>query len=621
MKISARDPFCCALAALAVLVGSAAFAQEARPEAAPKSPPSEPTAGSTSAAQPAQPAAPAAEQPPASEPPPAAKSADPSAAPAEAVDAAAAPTPEPAEPQKAPASTADDRIVMSNRDGRDRVVPVDSRQSHAIRFFGSVVVDGHVTEHAASIFGNTTINGSVGENAAAVFGRVYANGPVGGNAVAVFGGLNVDEEVGGKAVAVFGNVNLGPNANVKEEVVSVFGRVNRHRDAVVGGDINEILPVSHVPGIRTLKIWARNCLKFLRPLAFSRGLEPVWMVAGAIFAFYVLLAIFFRTGVEKCVVTLEQRPAMSIFAAVLSILLTPLVLLLVMMTGIGLLLVPGVLAIVLFASLFGRAVIHAWFGRRITRSFAKGPFAHVATSVFIGSIIVALLYCVPVLGLIVWMLIGTLGMGVVFYTLLLGMKKEKAPAAMVASTEPAGVPGIIGGSALIGVPPVVAAGHGSPSASALMGMLRASPAPAPMPTPPAATLTRAGFWSRMMALFIDVVLIGILCQIARSALPENIRAHFNAGTFLIILAAYGAVLWKLRGATIGGIVCDLKLVQLDDRPLDWTTCIVRAVACFLSLAVAGLGFIWAAFDRESQTWHDKIAGTIVIKQPKRGPAT
>lgn len=125
----------------------------------------------------------------------------------------------------------------------------------------------------------------------------------------------------------------------------------------------------------------------------------------------------------------------------------------------------------------------------------------------------------------------------------------------------------------------------------------------------------------MMALFIDVVLIGILCQIARSALPENIRAHFNAGTFLIILAAYGAVLWKLRGATIGGIVCDLKLVQLDDRPLDWTTCIVRAVACFLSLAVAGLGFIWAAFDRESQTWHDKIAGTIVIKQPKRGPAT
>jgi uncharacterized RDD family membrane protein YckC len=44
--------------------------------------------------------------------------------------------------------------------------------------------------------------------------------------------------------------------------------------------------------------------------------------------------------------------------------------------------------------------------------------------------------------------------------------------------------------------------------------------------------------------------------------------------------------------------------------------IVRALACFFSLIVVGLGFFWIAFDPEKQGWHDKIAGTVVVKLPK-----
>jgi uncharacterized RDD family membrane protein YckC len=36
----------------------------------------------------------------------------------------------------------------------------------------------------------------------------------------------------------------------------------------------------------------------------------------------------------------------------------------------------------------------------------------------------------------------------------------------------------------------------------------------------------------------------------------------------------------------------------------------------LSLAVAGLGFLWIAFSDEREAWHDKIAGTAVVKVPK-----
>jgi len=78
------------------------------------------------------------------------------------------------------------------------------------------------------------------------------------------------------------------------------------------------------------------------------------------------------------------------------------------------------------------------------------------------------------------------------------------------------------------------------------------------------------------------------------------------------------VMWKLRGSTVGGIVFDLRVVRVDGRPLDWETAIIRALGCFLSLAVAGLGFIWIAFDQSSQAWHDKIAGTVVVRMPNRG---
>ena len=75
-------------------------------------------------------------------------------------------------------------------------------------------------------------------------------------------------------------------------------------------------------------------------------------------------------------------------------------------------------------------------------------------------------------------------------------------------------------------------------------------------------------------------------------------------------------MWRRRGTTIGGIVCGLKVVRIDNREIDWTTAIVRALGCFLSLAVVGLGFIWVAFDDEKQSWHDKIAGTTVVRVPK-----
>lgn len=106
----------------------------------------------------------------------------------------------------------------------------------------------------------------------------------------------------------------------------------------------------------------------------------------------------------------------------------------------------------------------------------------------------------------------------------------------------------------------------------------------------------------MLALLIDAILIGVIFHMPSLFLPA--------------IAAYGAVLWRYRGATIGGIILGLKVVRADGKPMDWITAVVRALACFFSLIVIGLGFLWIAFDREKQGWHDKIAGTVVVRTPK-----
>jgi uncharacterized RDD family membrane protein YckC len=110
----------------------------------------------------------------------------------------------------------------------------------------------------------------------------------------------------------------------------------------------------------------------------------------------------------------------------------------------------------------------------------------------------------------------------------------------------------------------------------------------------------------MAALLLDILLVGIVLHSVHEG------SHFE----LLVLATYGAVMWKLKGSTIGGIICGLRVVRLDGRPIDWPTAIVRALSCFLSLAVVGLGFLWIAIDADRQAWHDKIAGTVVVRAPK-----
>jgi len=443
---------------------------------------------------------------------------------------------------------------------------------------------GERAESVVAIFGSATSDGDVSDSVFSLLGDTQVNGPVGDSAVAVLGSTYINARVRDSVVAVLGSVELGPQADVGGDVVAIGGLIIRDPAAVVRGEQQNVSLAFDSGRWEWLYSWFTHCVRLARPLAIAPHLGWAWLVALSFLTLYIALALLFRDGVERCLHTLESRPGHSVLAALLSVLLAPVVMVLLAVTGVGLFVVPFVLAGLYFAAFFGKAVMLAWLGRRVTHFFGDGPLQHVAVAVLFGGIIVLCLYLVPVLGLVTFKLLGWIGMGVVIYTLALGLRRE-TPNAMAAGA---------GASSFAGA----AGGFPEPFAMAAAPVLR--------PSVSAATLPRAGFWIRVAALLLDVILISLLAVLTGGGGP----------VLLLVLAAYGAVMWRFRGTTIGGIVCGLKVVRVDDREMDWTTAIVRALACFLSLAVVGLGFIWVAFDAEKQSWHDKIAGTTVVRPPK-----
>jgi uncharacterized RDD family membrane protein YckC len=460
--------------------------------------------------------------------------------------------------------------------GHDSDLPSGQKADAVVAIFGSASSEGDA-DAVVSVLGNTRVTGPLGDSAVAVLGDTYVNNTTRGD-----------------VVAVFGSVTLGPNADVGGSVVAVGGSIDRDPAAIVHGDVQQVF-AGVSGGFDWLHPWVQHCLLYLRPLALAPGLGWAWDVALAFLALYLCLALFFPAEINRCVTVFETQPGQSVLAALLTVLLTPLALLLLVTTVIGIPAAPLLMLGLFCARLVGTAAVLAWLGRRLLRTAGGSGSTHPAVAVLIGGVIVLALYLIPVLGGVVYALLRLLGLGVVVYALIQTIRAHRSAQGNGSQPTPP--------------PPVSAAPSDAAAAADGASATAADLGPAPTTSAPvAAASPRAGFWLRMVALLIDVLLVSI------------VLAPFHAGhARLIVLAAYGAILWKLRGATVGGSLFNLQVLRLDGRPIDWATAIVRALGCFLSLVVAGLGFFWIAFDEGKQAWHDKIAGTVVVRVVKGVP--
>lgn len=479
--------------------------------------------------------------------------------------------------------------------GSDSVLDAGNSAEAVISILGSSTSAGEVHDAVVSVLGSSRVTGgSVGDSVVSVLGNTYVNAPV-----------------KGEVVAVLGNVELGPDAVVQGEVVCIGGVITRDPKALVKGNVQSVAVAGRNFDFSSLTTWFTECLLYGRPLAFHRNLFWVWTIALALLGFYALIALIAPAGVNKCIDTLERRPGSCLLAALLTLLLTPVAYILLALTlaiVLGFLLIP-VFSLGLFcAALFGKIVMLAWIGRRFTKLLGDGPLAHPFFGVLIGGLIVLGLYTVPVLGFITYKLIGILGLGVVVYTLISNMNEGRPPKPAAAVAGVAAQPTTP--AAAFVSPPAV----GEAASAETSGIQAPSlPIAALPPVISAETLPRAGFWIRVGAASLDFLMV-FVC----SLILFNGILGFDGGPGLNFLAwiVYHPIMWKLKGTTIGGIICSLKVVRIDDRPIDWGVAIVRALTAFLSGFSAGLGFIWVAFDDEKQSWHDKVAGTTIVRVPK-----
>ncbi len=133
--------------------------------------------------------------------------------------------------------------------------------------------------------------------------------------------------------------------------------------------------------------------------------------------------------------------------------------------------------------------------------------------------------------------------------------------------------------------------------------------------PAAVTGAKAGFWIRVVAFIIDSIIVGVINAIIAAILNSSTTGRSGIQTLLGII--YFTYFWSANspwpGQTVGDKLLSLRVIRTDGSDLTIVQALIRYVGLFISFIVIFIGVIWVAFDPNKQGWHDKIAGTYVIK--------
>jgi uncharacterized RDD family membrane protein YckC len=155
---------------------------------------------------------------------------------------------------------------------------------------------------------------------------------------------------------------------------------------------------------------------------------------------------------------------------------------------------------------------------------------------------------------------------------------------------------------------------------------------------PAGAVRYGGFWLRYLAAIVDSTLlsvvlyiIGIIAVVIALAVfgikwidPNQPQAELTSKImigygFLILLslilsAVYETWMVTKYGATLGKMVCQLRVVMSDGSKISYARSLGRHFGKYLSGFTLYIGYIMAGFDDEKRALHDRICDTRVIKK-------
>lgn len=141
-----------------------------------------------------------------------------------------------------------------------------------------------------------------------------------------------------------------------------------------------------------------------------------------------------------------------------------------------------------------------------------------------------------------------------------------------------------------------------------------------------------GFWPRFLAFLIDSIAATLLIaplvlyligetrvedydlQDMEQLMELLNRLAIQLSLDALFLGTIFVLFWIFRSATPGKMLFRCSIVDAKTYgKANSLQNIIRYIGYFVSLIPFGLGFIWIAFDSRKQGWHDKMAGTLVIK--------
>lgn len=133
----------------------------------------------------------------------------------------------------------------------------------------------------------------------------------------------------------------------------------------------------------------------------------------------------------------------------------------------------------------------------------------------------------------------------------------------------------------------------------------------------------AGFGVRFGAWFFDGLLLipFVVTLVVLRALTYGISLTLYRQTPLI----FNIIIWIMFPiynflslvccqTTLGKNLFRLKVTSVDFKSASWIRIVLREIiGKYVSSLLLGLGYFWIIFDPKKQAFHDKIAGTVVIK--------
>lgn len=139
------------------------------------------------------------------------------------------------------------------------------------------------------------------------------------------------------------------------------------------------------------------------------------------------------------------------------------------------------------------------------------------------------------------------------------------------------------------------------------------------------TGSAAGLGLRCAAFLIDYILtmLVLTLTLVTAAWIKRSWLASSAANIIVTMGYLGTAglifynwiyLFVQEGRSLGKNFIGLRVMRTDGANRDYKTALLRHIIGYpISFLCLGLGILWILVDSRQQGWHDKLAGTIVVR--------